>query len=139
MAVCRWKSKMDLRSCFWQVGMTERAKDLTAFTIPSGRCFRWNFMPFGLQGAPGIFQEMMEKVCSETKSLTLVASISKDGFLGAFFDDSGLGKKSVEEHLLVLEEFFKVVQKHNLRIKLSKCDFLQERLDYLVFDIEWRN
>ena len=67
MAKQRFKSKLDLRSGFWQVGLTDRAKDLTAFTIPNGRCFRWNCMPFGLQGAPGIFQEMMELLIQKVK------------------------------------------------------------------------
>ena len=31
MARCRYKTKLDLRSGFWQVGMTDRAKELSAF------------------------------------------------------------------------------------------------------------
>jgi hypothetical protein len=117
--------------------MSERAKDLTAFCTPSGRAFRWNCMPFGLQGAPGVFQELMEQVCNQCKNIPAIASLlqlkgdHRSAFLGAFFDDCGLGSQSEEEHFLLLEEFFKVVQKNNLRIKLSKCDFLQQKLDYL--------
>ena len=48
----RFKSKLDLRSGFWQIGLSDRARELTAFTIPNGRCFRWKCMTFGLQGAP---------------------------------------------------------------------------------------
>jgi len=33
------KSKLDLRSGFWQVSLTERARDLTSFVVPSGRFF----------------------------------------------------------------------------------------------------
>ena len=63
-----WKSKLDLRSGFWQVSLTPRAQELTSFCIPSGRIFRWTCMPFGLQGAPGIFQEMMEQICTQVKT-----------------------------------------------------------------------
>jgi len=48
----KWKSKLDLRSGFWQISLTPRAKELTSFTTPSGRIFKWTCMPFGLQGAP---------------------------------------------------------------------------------------
>ena len=133
MASCKWKSKMDLRSGFWQVGMSEKAKDLTAFTTPSGRCFRWNCMPFGLQGAPGVFQEMMEQVCAKTKAK--LPDKLKNGFLGAFFDDAGLGTQTEDEHLQVLEELLKTAQENHLRIKLSKCDFLQQNLEYLGYEI----
>ena len=37
LAKCRFKSKLDMRSGFWQVGLTERARDLSAFCLPSGR------------------------------------------------------------------------------------------------------
>ena len=57
LAKCRYKSKLDMRSGFWQVGLSERAKELTTFCIPSGRCLRPLCMMFGLQGAPGMFQE----------------------------------------------------------------------------------
>ena len=52
LAKCRFKSKLDMRSGFWQVGLSERAKNLCTFCIPSGRCFRPLCMMFGLQGAP---------------------------------------------------------------------------------------
>ena len=87
MATNRWKSKLDLRLGFWQVGLTERAKDLCAFTTPLGCCFRWLCMPFGLHGAPGIFQEMMEMLISKIKSRSEVKPLLKHIHLGAFFDD----------------------------------------------------
>ena len=67
LASKRFKSKLDLRSGFWQIGLSDRAQELTAFTIPNGRCFGWKCMPFGLQGAPGVFQEMMEILCAKAK------------------------------------------------------------------------
>ena len=48
LAKCRYKTKLDMRSGFWQVGLSERAKNLCAFCIPSGRCFRPLCMMFGL-------------------------------------------------------------------------------------------
>ena len=60
MANTHIKPKLDLRSGFWQVGLTPRAQELTAITTPNGRCFRWLCMPFGLQGAPGVLQEMID-------------------------------------------------------------------------------
>jgi hypothetical protein len=34
-----------------------KAQDFTAFCTPKGRCFRWNCMPFGLQGEPMVFRK----------------------------------------------------------------------------------
>ena len=137
MASKRFKSKLDLRSGFWQVGLTERARDLTAFTIPNGRVFRWNCMPFGLQGAPGIFQEMMELLIQKVKVQPEMRTLLTSQFLGAFFDDCGVGTDNMEDHLRILEEMLKVCQQNNIRIKLSKCDFMKEEIDYLGFNIGW--
>jgi hypothetical protein len=143
LASCRWKSKLDLRSGFWQVGMSERAKEITSFVTPNGQVWRWNCMPFGIQSAPALFQELMERVIAEMKENPEVARLlePKDGqrccFIGAFFDDVGVGSSSVAEHLFLLEELFKVVHKHKLRIKLSKCEFVKESLEYLGFSVQW--
>jgi len=132
---CKFKTKMDLRSGFWQVGMSKRAQELTTFTTPSGRCFQWLCMPFGLQGAPGVFAELMEILCGKVKRLPHMKSILDSGFLGAFFDDVGLGSDTRENHLLLLEAFLKTCMEENVRIKLSKCEFMVQSMEYLGYNI----
>ena len=134
---CKYKTKMDLRSGFWQVSLSERARELTTFVTPSGRCFQWLCMPFGLQGAPGVFSELMEILCGKVKRIPDIKAILKNGFCGAFFDDVGLGADSEEAHLKLLENFLKICAEHQIRIKLSKCEFLQTEMDYLGYHIGW--
>ena len=55
--------------------------------------------------------------------------------VGAFFDDIGIGSETWEQHLILVEEFLKVCQALNLRVKLSKCEFGKETMDYLGFQI----
>ena len=43
-AGCRYKTKMDKWSRFWQIDLTERAQDLTAFIAPDGRVYKWRVM-----------------------------------------------------------------------------------------------
>jgi len=136
LAACRFKSKMDMRSGFWQVELSPKAQELTAFVIPSGRVFRWKIMPFGLTNAPGVFQELMMKVISQMKLKPRVRDLLKKGCVtGVFFDDVGLGSDSIEDHRALLEEFFTVCQGNHLRIKLTKCEFCTNEMEYLGFDI----
>ena len=137
LAKCRFKSKLDLRSGFWQIGLSDRAKELTVFTTPNGRCFRWLCMPFGLQGAPGVFQEMMEILVSKVKMSPLMKDILLKGFIGAFFDDCGVGTQTEEQHLAILEHFLKVCMDNHVRVKLSKCEFMKEEIEYLGYHIGW--
>ena len=38
IASCRYKTKMDKRSGFWQVDLTPNAQELLAFITPQGGC-----------------------------------------------------------------------------------------------------
>ena len=51
IASCRYKTKMDKRSGFWQVDLTPYAQELLAFITPQGRVFKWKVMPFGVANA----------------------------------------------------------------------------------------
>ena len=137
LAKCRYKTKLDMRSGFWQVGLSQRAKDLCTFCVPSGRCFRPLCMMFGLQGAPGVFQELMEVLSTKCKESDEVRRILKNGHLGSFFDDTGLGTQTLDEHFILLEHYFRICQENHIRIKLSKCQFMQENMEYLGFDVGW--
>ena len=61
IAKCRYKTKMDKRSGFWQVNLTAAAQELLAFITPKERVFKWKVMPFGVANAPALFQELMKK------------------------------------------------------------------------------
>ena len=64
IASCRYKTKMDKRSGFWQVDLTPNAQELLAFITPQGRVFNWNVMPFGVANATALFQELVKKILS---------------------------------------------------------------------------
>ena len=60
----RYFASIDLLSGYWQLGMTERAKERSAFCTRRG-LFQFTRMPFGLSGAPGSFCRLMEIVLSD--------------------------------------------------------------------------
>ena len=142
-ALChfRYKCKLDMRSGFWQVALSEEAKNLCAFITPSGRIFRPTVMPFGLTNAPPIFQELMEKIISQTKHREEVKHLfhKTNGHLAAFFDDSCIGAQNKEDLLLLLDIWLDTCKKNNLRVKLTKCEFLKEDMEYLGFEVGYQN
>ena len=56
-----WYCSLDMASGFWVVGMTERARRISAFITPLG-LFEWLRMPFGLKNAPQICQRLLDNV-----------------------------------------------------------------------------
>ena len=136
IASCRYKTKMDKRSGFWQVDLTPNAQKLLAFITPQGRVFKWKVMPFGVANAPALFQELMNKIPSMLRRRPVVQElISRGAQMEAHIDDVCLATNTQEDHLILLGEFFAVCQENHTRLKLEKCEFMQETMQYLRFDI----
>ena len=136
IATCRFKTKMDKCSGFWQVDLTRAAQELLAFVTPKGRVFRWKVMPFGVANSPALFQELMNKILYILRRRPHVQELV---FRGAEaegdIDDVSLRTFNKEDHLLLLQEFFTDCQENHLRIKLEKCEFMREEMEYLGVDV----
>ena len=136
IAKCRYKTKMDKRSGFWQVDLTAAAHELLAFITPKGRVFKWKVNFFGVANAPALFQELMNKILYILRRRPLVQELNSRGAeMEAHIDDVSLGTNTKEDHVLLLREFFIVCQENHLRIKLEKCEFVKEEMEYLGFDV----
>ena len=111
IAQCRYKTKMDERSGFWQVDLTSADQELLAFKTPKGRVFKWKVMPFGVANAPALFQEVRNKILYILGRRPLVQElISQGAEMEAHIDDVSLGTNTQEDHVLLLREFFIVCQ-----------------------------
>ena len=136
IASCRYKTKMDERSGFRQVHLTPNAQELLAFITPQGRVFKWKVMPFGVANAPALFQDLMNKILSILRRRPKVQELISCGAqMEAHIDDVCLGTNTQEDHLILLGEFFAVCQENHTRLKLEKCEFMQETMQYLGFDV----
>ena len=65
MVGARFFSTMDLKYGFWQVKMSEKSRQYTAFTIGSMGIFEFLWMPYGLCNAPATFQWLMQNCLGE--------------------------------------------------------------------------
>lgn len=95
--------------------MCENDKLKTAFSCRYGT-FHFNVMPFGLSTAPSTFQRMMNNVFFD---------LLDNGVL-CYLDDLLLYSKTVEEHKVLLDKVFGLLNKYKLYIKESKCHLFLE-------------
>ena len=136
IAKCRYKTKMDKSCGFWQGDLTAAAPELLASLTPKGRVFKWKVMPFGAANAPALLQEPMNKILYILRRRPLVQEwISRGAEMEANIDDVSMGTNTQEDHVLLLREFFIVCQENHLRMKLEKCEFMKEEMEYLGFDV----
>ena len=135
IASCRYKTKMDKRSGFWQVDVPPNSQELLAFISRQGRVFKWKVMPFAVAKAPALFQELMNMILSILRRRPKVQElISRRAQMEAHMNDVCLRTDTQEDHPILLGEFFAVCQENHTRLKLEKCEFMQETMQYLGFD-----
>ena len=82
-------------------------------------------MPFGLTNAPAVFQRLMQQV---------ISSLNKDfgmDFVSVYIDDILVFSRTLEEHLLHLQQVIKRVVEIGLKLKPTKCKFVRKELEYL--------
>ena len=121
LAGSKFFSTLDLKSGYWQVELRESDKPKTAFQVGSLGFFKCNQMPFGLCNAPATFQRLMER-CMGALNL-------RDCLI--YLDDIIIFSSTFEEHLERLQAVFKNRERHNLKLKPSKCEFFKEQVIYL--------
>ena len=101
--------------------MEEADKPKTAFTVGPMGFYECNRMPFGLTNSPATFQYLMEKVVGDLNMRSCLV----------YLDDVVLFSNTLEDHLSRLKEILNRLQTAGLKLKPSKCHFLQKRLKYL--------
>ena len=136
IASSRYKTKMHKQSGFWSVDLTPNAQELLAFISTQGTVFKWKAMPFGVANAPAFFQELMKNSLSILRRRPLVQELISGGAQReAHIEDVCPGRNTKEDHLILIGEFFAVRKDNHTRLKRQKCDFMQETMQYLGFDI----
>ena len=93
-------------------------------------------MPFGVANAPALFQELMNKILSILRRRSLVQELVSHGAeMEAHINDVSLDTNEQKDHIFLLQEFFTVCQENHLRIKLEKCEFMLEEMEYPGVDV----
>lgn len=121
LAGSKYYSKLDLRSGYWQVEIKEEDKHKTAFTVGPLGFYECNRMAFGLTNAPASFQRLMERCMGD---LNLKECL-------IYLDDIIIFSKTFDEHIKRLEDCFERLKQHGLKLKGSKCEFLQREVQFL--------
>ena len=130
IAKCRYKTKMDKHSGFWQVNLTAAAQELLAFITPKCRVFKWKVRSFRVLNAAALFQELMNPILYILRHRPLVQELTSRGAeMEADIDELSLGTNTQEDHVLLLREVFTFCQESHLHIKLEKYQFMKEEME----------
>lgn len=111
-------TKLDLLKGYWQVPLTPRASDISAFVTPD-HFLQYTVMPFGLRNAPATFQRLMSTVLNGVEHCEV------------YLDDIVAYSSTWSEHVRTLTEIFDRLHSASLTLNLAKCEFGKAMVTYL--------
>uniref|UniRef100_A0A914Q5S4 RNA-directed DNA polymerase n=1 Tax=Panagrolaimus davidi TaxID=227884 RepID=A0A914Q5S4_9BILA len=114
----KYFSKLDFKSAYHQMELDEKSQKLTTVSTHEG-LFQYRRLPFGVASAVAIFQRMMEKILHGIPGVII------------FIDDVIIAGASIEENLDRVEQVLQRIKDYGMRIKMEKCEFLQQETEFL--------
>ena len=76
-------------------------------------------MPFGGKNCPAAWSRASDMVFKNCMDLI------------KYVDDLNIASTTETDHIIAIREFFDRLRKHNLKIKLSKCEFFQDEVEFV--------
>jgi len=116
-----WFSTMDLNMGFHQMSIAPADREITAFSTSLG-LFQYTRLAMGLAAAPSEFSRLMGDVLRENLKYQECC---------LYMDDIITPSQTFEEQIRRLEHVFQKLEESNLKLKPSKCIFLQKSCTFL--------
>ncbi|EEB89036.1 hypothetical protein MPER_12920 [Moniliophthora perniciosa FA553] len=117
----KYFTKLDVRWGFNNIRIKEGDEWKAAFRTNRG-LFEPLVMYFGLTNSPATFQTMMNDIFQD---------FILDGVVCVYLDDILIFTKTKEEHDRILAHVLERLREHKLYLRVEKCEFCKERIEYL--------
>ena len=111
-------TKLDLLKGYWQVPLTPRASEISAFVTPD-HFLQYTVMPFGVRNAPATFQRLMNLVLGNFRNCSV------------YLDDVVVYSSDWASHIASLTTVFERLVEASLTLNLAKCEFGKAMVTYL--------
>ena len=111
-------TKLDLSEAYLQIELEDESKQFLVINTHKG-LYRFNRLPYGVASAPAIFQKVMDQVLQGLPGIA------------CYIDDILVTGRTDEEHMRNLKAVFKRLKEHGFRLKMRKCQFFRESVEYL--------
>lgn len=117
-------TSLDMASGFYQIPINDNSIHKTGFMTPDGH-YEYLQMPFGLDNAPAVFQRSINAALGNLKhTIALV-----------YMDDILIPSRTAQQGLEYLEQVLLALQSARFSLNLSKCKFLQLKIEYVGREI----
>ena len=117
LAGCKYFSKLDLKSAFWQLEIDEHSRPLTVFHA-LGKMYRYKRLVMGLKPAQGELNAALQPLFAHLKSVHVI------------HDDIVIATKTLAEHESVIKQVMAIIKKAGLTFRASKCVFAANEIQF---------
>ena len=118
----KFVSSYDLLKGYWQVPLTARAKEISAFVTPHG-LYQYRVLPFGMMNAPATFQRIMNRVIAGLDNTEV------------YIDDIVMYSNTWNQHIEHTKALFDRLSRAKLTINLSKSQIGKARVTFLGHEV----
>ncbi|PIO52772.1 reverse transcriptase [Teladorsagia circumcincta] len=116
-------SQIDLSNAYIQIELSEESKKKTVIKTHEG-LFQYNRLPFRVKTAPGIFQQIMNKMAAGLKGAT------------TSLDDILVCGATKGEHNRNLPWLFERNAEYGFKLHMDKCSFAKSEILHLGFIVD---
>ena len=109
---------LDLQQAYLQLPLDEESRELVTINTHRG-LYQYTRLPFGVASAPALFQRTMDTILQGVPGVV------------CYIDDILVTGETDSEHLRNLELVLLRLKKHGVKLKRSKCRFMQKSVEYL--------
>ena len=114
----KFLSKLDAASGFYQIPLSEKARNFTTFITPFGR-YRFKRLPMGINIAPEIYQRKMMELLEGIEGVLI------------YMDDVLIFGKDRASHDEILKLVLDRIESSGLKLNRDKCTFSSESVEFL--------
>jgi len=115
---------MDIFSVFYNIPLSEESRDLTTFTAPDGRRFKYRRCPFGLNNTPSQLSLILGNLFSDK---------SRFHSLACYAGDLAIYSCDWKSHLQQLELTLRTLQDVRLSRNPRKTEIAASEIEYLGY------
>lgn len=117
MAGSKVFTTLDLTKGYHQMKLDFNSREITGFTTPKG-LYQWKVLPMGMKTSGAVFQRLMDEVLGDLQPKCAVV----------YIDDITIFSKSMDQHLIDVENVLKQLDKANLKVNIDKCSFVKSQV-----------
>ena len=121
----KWFTSLDLKQGYFQMAIDPDSRKYTGF-IFDRRSFVFLRTPMGLNSSPYHFQKLMNLVLKDLIATNKVK---------VYLDDIMILSSTWEEHIELIDKVLAALEKANLKLSASKCEFAQNSINYLGYHL----